>query len=1194
MRAQPDGEWSGELHGAGIGRARGRGDARADGELSHGQPGARSEQREREPDGDGGDAGGDGDGGSFVYNASGEAASAIATGVGGANISGLGTFTYSYTGTGSTTYGPTGVGPSAVGTYQVSATFNTSNPDYTRGSVGLGGITITPAALTITANSTSKTYGQAVTFAGTEFTTSGLAGTDTVTSVTLQSAGAGGSATVAGSPYSIVPSNAVGTGLGNYTMTYLPGTLTVNAAQLTITANSTSKTYGQTLTFGSGSTAFTSNGLQNGETIGSVTLASTGAVGTAPVGSYAITPSAATGGTFNPNDYAITYLAGALTVNQASLTITASSESKTYGQTLIFGSGSTAFRSSGLQNGETIGSVTLSVSNNGGAATAAVGDYAITPSAATGGTFNPNNYTITYATGTLTVNPASLTITANSTTKAYGQTLNFAGTEFATSTLYNGDSVTSVTLTSTGAAASATVAGSPYSIVPSTAVGTGIGNYKITYVNGTLAVTKAALTITAKNAIKTYGQTVTFAGTEFTANGLMNGDNVTSMRLSSSGAAAAATVADSPYSIIPSNAVGNGLGNYAISYVNGMLTVNTAPATVTPNAVTKVYGQADPTLTGTLTGFLASDNVTATYARTAGNTVGGNPYTISATLNPAGVLGNYNITYNTAAFTITPAPLSVTASSASITYGGTVPTITASYSGFENGDTVASLTAAPTCSTTATSHSPVGSYPSTCSGAVDTNYTFIYVSGTVTDTVAPLIIKASSATMTYGGPVPAITPTYSGFVSGDTASSLTMLPTCSTTATSTSPSGVYPSSCSGAEDNNYNISYINGTVSVTPGSSGATLAPNSLTFQVQTVGTSSSPQTVTLTNTGTSPLNILGITIGGYFYQTNNCGTVLSAGASCSISVIFKPIAPGLSTGSVSVYDNAAGSPQTVMLNGTGLTFTTGPNPPVVQPTSSSPQPGQAPLATLSSNSLVFATQMVGSNSGAQIVQLTNTGKVALTVLNISASGDFLQTNTCGTAVGAGASCAIFVTFEPDAAGARTGALIVSDNATGSPQMVALSGTGIAPAVGPSRPNPPTHPLNPQPASTATATPPVVRMSSSSLVFLGQVTGTSSKVQIVTITNSSDTPLVISGITASGDFTQTNNCASSLEKDDSCDISVTFKPDAAGAKTGTLTISEASSDKPQTVTLSGTGLTTTGGKQPQEPSDGQANPPQSN
>jgi hypothetical protein len=77
---------------------------------------------------------------------------------------------------------------------------------------------------------------------------------------------------------------------------------------------------------------------------------------------------------------------------------------------------------------------------------------------------------------------------------------------------------------------------------------------------------------------------------------------------------------------------------------------------VTPDAASKTYGTDDPTLTGSLSGFLAADGVTASYSRAAGETVAGGPYTISATLSPSGVLVNYEITYNTADFTINEAP----------------------------------------------------------------------------------------------------------------------------------------------------------------------------------------------------------------------------------------------------------------------------------------------------------------------------------------------------------------------------------------------------------------------------------------------------------------------------------------------------------------------------------------------------------
>jgi hypothetical protein len=190
-----------------------------------------------------------------------------------------------------------------------------------------------------------------------------------------------------------------------------PFAFTINKASLTITANNVNKTYGATLTGGSGSTAFTPSGLQNGQTIGTVTIAyGTGAAATAAVATYtgSVTPSAATGGTFTANNYDITYATGNIIVGKANLTITANDVNKTYGATLTGGAGSTAFTSSALQNSETIGSVTIAY-GSGAASNAAVGTYSntVTPSAATGGTFNTNNYNISYAAGDITVNPGA-------------------------------------------------------------------------------------------------------------------------------------------------------------------------------------------------------------------------------------------------------------------------------------------------------------------------------------------------------------------------------------------------------------------------------------------------------------------------------------------------------------------------------------------------------------------------------------------------------------------------------------------------------------------------------------------------------------------------------------------------------------------------------------------------------------------
>ena len=259
-------------------------------------------------------------------------------------------------------------------------------------------------------------------------------------------------------------------------------------------------------------------------------------------------------------------------------------------------------------------------------------------------------------------------------------------------------------------------------------------------------------------------------------------------------------------------------GNYDISYVNGSVTMTPAPLSITASSGTMTYGGSVPTITPIVSGLQNGEDpsvlgtgLTCDTAADSSSPVGDDASVCSGAMD-----ANYTITYFFGDVTVNPATLEVTASSASVAYGVNPPAITASYSGFVNGDSASSLTTPPTCSTTATSSSPVGSYPSSCSGAVDPNYTFDYSNGTVQLVAALVVVTASSASMTYGGAAPTITPSYSGFVNGDSVSSLTTPPTCSTTAGSSSPVGPYASSCSGAADPNYSFSYVNGSVQVDP------------------------------------------------------------------------------------------------------------------------------------------------------------------------------------------------------------------------------------------------------------------------------------------------------------------------------------------------------------------------------------------
>ena len=442
-------------------------------------------------------------------------------------------------------------------------------------------LTVTQVPLTVTATNSTKAYGTV--FSGTAFTTSTLLNTDTVTSVTLTSAvGGPATATIAGGPYAIVPSAAVGSGVGNYNITYVNGSLTVGIGALTVTASNANKAYG---TLFSG-TAFTTSGLASGDTVTGVTLTSAaGGPVTASIagGPYAIVPSAAVGSGLA--NYNITYDNGSLTVTTATLTVTATSSTKVYGITFA----PTAFTTSGLANGNTVTGVTLTSSGGAPTATVAASPYLIAPSAALGSGLA--NYNIIYVIGSLTVTRATLTVTATSSTKVYGTTS--APTAFTTSGLANGDTVTGVTLTSAGGAPAASMAASPYSVAPSAALGSGLGNYNITYVAGSLTVTPALLTVTVNAASMFAGSGLPPFTTLIT--GFVNGQ--TSALVSGTPGLITNATSSSPAGSYPIYATPGTLSavNYTFQFVNGLLTVSTAP----PGSITVVTGGAQTGVQGT-------------------------------------------------------------------------------------------------------------------------------------------------------------------------------------------------------------------------------------------------------------------------------------------------------------------------------------------------------------------------------------------------------------------------------------------------------------------------------------------------------------------------------------------------------------------------------------------------------------------
>jgi subtilase family serine protease len=313
----------------------------------------------------------------------------------------------------------------------------------------------------------------------------------------------------------------------------------------------------------------------------------------------------------------------------------------------------------------------------------------------------------------------------------------------------------------------------------------------------------------------------------------------------------------------------------------------------------------------------------------------------------------------------------------------------------------------------------------------------------------------------------------------------------------------------------------------------ASFSPTSLTFASTNVGVSSATQSFTLTNTGNAALALTSIITGGAnpssFIQNNNCGTI-SAGGSCTVTVTFKPTATGALSATLSFADNAANTPQTVALSGTGAT----------------------PTISLSTASLAFASTAVGASSATQNVTLTNTGTAAVVLSGIAIIGtnatSFTDTTTCGASLAASSSCIVSVTFKPSANGSLSASLSFADNAANSPQAVALSGTGTAPTV---------------------------TLSAANLTFAATNTGASAAAQTVTLTNTGTAALTLSGIIITGtnatSFTDTTTCGASLAISASCTVSVTFKPSAAGALSASLSFADNATNSPQAVTLSGTG-----------------------
>ncbi len=586
------------------------------------------------------------------------------------------------------------------------------------------------------------------------------------------------------------------TDLNRYVAVATSATINVTKAPLTIQADNLAKIYGATLP----ALTVSYTGLVSGDTAASLSaqpVLGTSATPASPVGGYPITISGGAAA-----NYTITLVPGTLTVTKAPLTITADNKSKAYGAVLP----ALTLTYNGFVNGETAAKIATQPALSTTAVKASpVGAYPITVSGATAA-----NYSITMVPGTLTVTPVALTITAQSKTKIYGNavpalTVTYSG-------FVNGDNAASLDTPVT--LSTAAITNSPVGTYPIVVNGASDANYVISFVNASMTVTPRNLTITAQNKTKVYGAALPALTASYS--GLAPGE--TFADLDTPPLLATVATPASNVGTYPITVSGAADPNYTITLVNGTLTVNPAALTVRAANKSKTYGASVPALTYTITGLVNGDTEASLDTPVAITTTGGQSSAV--TTYPIMVSGasdaNYNVTFANGTLTVSKATLTIKAQNATKAYGAALPILPVTYTGFVLGENESVLTAAAVIATTVTPSSNAGNYPITVNGATAANYAITFQNGTLTVSKVPLTITADNKTKTKGTANPVFTASYAGFVNGDTVSSLDTPVAFSTTATTTSPVGSYPITPKTAKDVNYTVTFVNGTLAVTP------------------------------------------------------------------------------------------------------------------------------------------------------------------------------------------------------------------------------------------------------------------------------------------------------------------------------------------------------------------------------------------
>ncbi|KXE98062.1 MBG domain-containing protein [Pseudomonas aeruginosa] len=621
---------------------------------------------------------------------------------------------------------------------------NTAN--YTLSYVG-NDLRITPAQLNVIADAKTKVYGDldpALTYQ-----VSGLKRGDTAGAVL----NGGSLSRVAGENVGVYGINQGGLGLvsSNYTLNYQGNNLTITKALLNVIADAKTKVYGDA----DPALTYQVSGLKRGDTAGAVLNGgSLSRVAGENVGVYGINQGGL--GLLSAN-YDLSYQGNNLTITKALLNVIADAKTKVYGDA----DPSLTYQVSGLKNGDTAGAVL-----NGGSLSRVAGEnvgvYGINQGDLA---LNSGNYDLSYQGNNLTITKALLNVIADAKTKVYGDA--DPALTYQVSGLKNGDTAGAV-LNGGGLVRVSGENVGNYAIQQG-GLGLVSGNYDLAYQGNNLTITKALLNVIADAKTKVYGDAD--PSLTYQVSGLKNGDTAGSILTGGLNRAAGENVG--VYGINQGDLALNS-GNYDLSYQGNNLTITKALLNVIADAKTKVYGDADPSLTYQVSGLKNGDTAGAvlnggSLSRVAGENVG--VYGINQgdlALNS----GNYDLSYQGNNLTITKALLNVIADAKTKVYGDADPSLTYQVSGLKNGDTAGAVLNGG--GLVRVSGENVGNYAIQQGGLglVSGNYDLAYQGNNLTITKALLNVIADAKTKVYGDADPSLTYQVSGLKNGDSAGSI--------------------------------------------------------------------------------------------------------------------------------------------------------------------------------------------------------------------------------------------------------------------------------------------------------------------------------------------------------------------------------------------------------------------------------------